>query len=178
MHASHELIASTAATDTFGWAVPRNHKQWSSYTPHFSGARPVVSVGSAPVGPSRLFPHPEHPDDALLVIDLNSGRHDREVTTRARARLPSSRPCGARCCRPDVGAKKNGVQDPETSAASQSAQQVRTTTAQSINGYDAYFGTYTINVRLHKVTHHLEGALVSSDIGKNFTGASGLPAIS
>jgi hypothetical protein len=28
--------------------------------------------------------------------------------------------------------------------------------------------TYTINVRLHKVTHHLEGALVSSDIGKDF----------
>jgi hypothetical protein len=30
------------------------------------------------------------------------------------------------------------------------------------------FGAYTINVRLHKITHHLEGALVSSDIGKNF----------
>jgi hypothetical protein len=27
---------------------------------------------------------------------------------------------------------------------------------------------YTINVRLHKVAHHLEGALVSSDISKNF----------
>jgi hypothetical protein len=47
-------------------------------------------------------------------------------------------------------------------------QRVRTTTAQSIDGHDAYFGTYTINVRLHKVTHHLEGALVSSDIAKNF----------
>ena len=65
--------------------------------------------------------------------------------------------------------KKKSNRAPETSAASQAAQRVRTTTAQSINGYDAYFGTYTINVRLHKVTHHLEGALVSSDIGKNVT---------
>jgi hypothetical protein len=82
-------------------------------------------------------------------------------------------PAGWRCKK-----QMSPIAAPETSAASQAAQRVRTTTAQSIDGYDAYFGTFTINVRLHKVTHHLEGALVSSDIGKNFTGASGLPAIS
>ena len=67
-----------------------------------------------------------------------------------------------------VQKKRSPIAPPETSAASQAARRVRTTTARSISGYNAYFRTYTINVRLHKVTHHLEGALVSSGIGKNF----------
>src|SRR5215471_4822963 len=29
--------------------------------------------------------------------------------------------------------------------------------SQSVNGYDAYFGTYTIDPAIHTVTHHLEG---------------------
>ena len=37
----------------------------------------------------------------------------------------------------------------------------------TINGYDAYFGTYTI--RGDTVTHHLEGALSASDVGKDLT---------
>jgi hypothetical protein len=32
-------------------------------------------------------------------------------------------------------------------------------TAQTILGYDAYFGTYTVNAKEHVVTHHLESAL-------------------
>jgi hypothetical protein len=39
--------------------------------------------------------------------------------------------------------------------------------SQSVNGYDAYFGTYTIDETSHTVTHHLEGALAASDVGKN-----------
>ena len=39
--------------------------------------------------------------------------------------------------------------------------------SQSANGYDAYFGTYTIDETSHTVTHHLEGALVAADVGKN-----------
>jgi hypothetical protein len=39
--------------------------------------------------------------------------------------------------------------------------------SQSVNGYDAYFGTYTIEETRHTVTHHLEGALVVADVGKN-----------
>jgi hypothetical protein len=39
--------------------------------------------------------------------------------------------------------------------------------SQSVNGYDAYFGTYTIDETRHTVTHHLEGALVAADVGKN-----------
>jgi hypothetical protein len=39
--------------------------------------------------------------------------------------------------------------------------------SQSINGYDAYFGTYTVDETSHTVTHHLEGALAAADVGKN-----------
>ena len=39
--------------------------------------------------------------------------------------------------------------------------------SQSVNGYDAYFGTYTIDETNHTVTHHLEGALAAADVGKN-----------
>ena len=40
-------------------------------------------------------------------------------------------------------------------------------TAQTILGYDAYFGTYTVNAKEHVVTHHLESALFPGDIGKD-----------
>jgi hypothetical protein len=39
--------------------------------------------------------------------------------------------------------------------------------SQSVNGYDAYFGRYTIDEASHTVTHHLEGALAATDVGKN-----------
>ena len=40
-------------------------------------------------------------------------------------------------------------------------------TAQTVLGYDAYFGTYSINARDGIVTHHLEAALWPGDIGKD-----------
>ena len=40
-------------------------------------------------------------------------------------------------------------------------------TAQTILGYDAYFGTYRINEKEGIVTHHLEAALFPGDIGKD-----------
>jgi hypothetical protein len=40
-------------------------------------------------------------------------------------------------------------------------------TAQTILGYDAYFGTYKINETDGTVIHHLEAALFPGDIGKN-----------
>jgi len=40
-------------------------------------------------------------------------------------------------------------------------------TAQTILGYDAYFGTYRINEHDGTVTHHLEAALFPGDIGKD-----------
>jgi hypothetical protein len=40
-------------------------------------------------------------------------------------------------------------------------------TAQTVIGYDAYFGTYKINERDGIVTHHLEAALWPGDVGKD-----------
>jgi hypothetical protein len=40
-------------------------------------------------------------------------------------------------------------------------------TAQTILGYDAYFGTYKIDEQAGIVTHHLEAALFPGDIGKD-----------
>lgn len=40
-------------------------------------------------------------------------------------------------------------------------------TAQTILGYDAYFGTYKIDEEAGVVTHHLEAALWPGDVGKN-----------
>lgn len=49
------------------------------------------------------------------------------------------------------------------------AEQVKGTndTAQTILGYDAYFGTYTVDVNAGVVTHHLDSALFPGDIGKD-----------
>jgi hypothetical protein len=49
------------------------------------------------------------------------------------------------------------------------AEKVRGTsdTAQTIIGYDAYFGTYTLDVRAGVITHHLESAIFPGDIGKD-----------
>jgi hypothetical protein len=49
------------------------------------------------------------------------------------------------------------------------AQNVKGTndTAQTILGYDAYFGTYTLDAGNGIVTHHLESALFPGDIGKD-----------
>lgn len=40
-------------------------------------------------------------------------------------------------------------------------------TAQTVLGYDAYFGTYTLNEKDGIVTHHLEAAIWPGDIGKS-----------
>jgi hypothetical protein len=37
----------------------------------------------------------------------------------------------------------------------------------SADGYDAYFGTYSVDLAARTVTHHLVGALVPGDVGKS-----------
>lgn len=39
----------------------------------------------------------------------------------------------------------------------------------SANGYESYFGTFDVNETAHSVTHHVQGALVRSLIGKDLT---------
>ena len=36
-------------------------------------------------------------------------------------------------------------------------------------GYEAYYGTYDVDAKAHTVTHHVEGALVRTLIGKDLT---------
>ena len=40
-------------------------------------------------------------------------------------------------------------------------------TSQPVLGYDAYFGTYTVDEKAGVVTHHLDSALFPGDIGKS-----------
>jgi Lipocalin-like domain len=40
-------------------------------------------------------------------------------------------------------------------------------TAQTVIGYDAYFGTYTLDIEKGIVTHHLEGAIFPDDVSKS-----------
>jgi hypothetical protein len=51
------------------------------------------------------------------------------------------------------------------------AQKVKGTpdTAQTILGYDAYFGTYTVDAKQGIVVHHLDSALFPGDIGKSIS---------
>lgn len=37
----------------------------------------------------------------------------------------------------------------------------------SADGYDAYFGTYSVDLAAHTITHHLVGALLPRDVGKS-----------
>jgi len=58
------------------------------------------------------------------------------------------------------------------------AQKVKRTpdNEQTILGYEAYFGTYTVDPKRGVVTHHLESALFPGDIGKVSSAASRCPA--
>jgi len=51
----------------------------------------------------------------------------------------------------------------------QEAAKIRGTndTAQTVLGYDAYFGTFTVNEKEGFVVHHLESALFPGDVGKD-----------
>ncbi|MDQ6828174.1 MAG: lipocalin-like domain-containing protein, partial [Gemmatimonadota bacterium] len=51
-------------------------------------------------------------------------------------------------------------QSPSTAASNNSA---------AINGYDAYFGTYVVDIRSHTVTHHFIAALNPTDVGREVT---------
>jgi hypothetical protein len=45
--------------------------------------------------------------------------------------------------------------------------QAGTSNTGSADGYDAYFGTYSVDLEARTVTHHLVGALLPRDVGKS-----------
>jgi Lipocalin-like domain len=67
--------------------------------------------------------------------------------------------------------------------ACRDALQVKGTadTAQTVLGYDAYFGTYTVDAKAGAVTHYLESALFPGDIGgdirRRFSASAGTVTI-
>ncbi len=64
--------------------------------------------------------------------------------------------------------RKNRTMDIFTQECNQAAQiKGRPDTAQTVLGYDAYFGTYTIDEATRTVTHHLDFAIFPDDIGKD-----------
>ena len=58
---------------------------------------------------------------------------------------------------------------PSRSGTAAGPAQSGTSNSGSVDGYDAYFGTYTLDVESHSVTHHLVGALLPGDVGKSLT---------
>jgi len=112
------------------------------------------SSGSAGhlVGTWRLVSRVVTLEDGTAVQDAGLGK-----TPSGYLIYDSSGHVAAQLMRPDRRMAINcGTPDP---APSQNSQ--------SVNGYDAYFGTYAIDETKHTVTHHLEGALSAADVGKN-----------
>jgi hypothetical protein len=86
---------------------------------------------------------------------------------------------------PGLGADPLGflVYDQEGHVAAQLMRRLRSETAGSprvssqsspnnsgaTDGYDAYFGTYAVDLATHTVTHHLIAALAPGDVGKKLT---------
>lgn len=55
------------------------------------------------------------------------------------------------------------------SAPAPAAQTVGANNSAPTNGYDAYFGTYSVDPAAHTVTHRLVGAISPGDVGKSVT---------
>jgi hypothetical protein len=54
-------------------------------------------------------------------------------------------------------------------AISEASTSEETKNARVVLGYDAYFGSFTVDEAAGTVTHHVEGSLFPEDLGKDFT---------
>ena len=61
------------------------------------------------------------------------------------------------------------IDPPRTSASSPSSSVRPKNNTDTSSGYDAYFGTYTVDFVKHTITHHIEGALSPGDVGRSVT---------
>jgi Lipocalin-like domain len=112
----------------------------------------ISSGGKQLVGTWRLISRVVTLEDGTAVQDPGLGK-----TPSGYLIYDSSGHMAAQLMRPD----RPMASDCGTSGTAPSEN------SQSVNGYDAYFGTYTIDEASHTVTHHLEGALAAADVGKN-----------
>ena len=53
-------------------------------------------------------------------------------------------------------------------AMTEPADPAQASNARIVLGYDAYFGTFTVDEGAGTVTHHIEGSLFPEDLGKDF----------
>ncbi len=51
----------------------------------------------------------------------------------------------------------------------QTPQSAEHNNSAAIGGYDAYFGTYVVDIQAHTVTHHFNAALNPADVGREVT---------
>jgi hypothetical protein len=112
----------------------------------------VVGGREQLVGTWRLISRVVRSEDGTAVQDLSLGK-----TPLGYLIYDSSGHMAAQLMRPD---RPMAIDCGATSTAPSE-------NSQSVNGYDAYFGTYSIDPTNHTVTHHLEGALAAADVGKN-----------
>lgn len=128
---------------------------WGSTPRGNSHSRPQADISGGAgqlVGTWRLVSRVVTLEDGTAVQDAGLGK-----TPSGYLIYDSSGHVAAQLMRPDRPmAIDCGTSDPAPRENSQ-----------SVNGYDAYFGTYTIDETKHTVTHHLEGALSAADVGKN-----------
>jgi hypothetical protein len=119
---------------------------------HTTSPGDISSGGGQLVGTWRLISRVVKLEDGTAVQDPGLGK-----TPTGYLIYDSSGHMAAQLMRPDrPTAIDCGTSGPAPSDNSQ-----------SVNGYDAYFGRYTIDETSHTVTHHLEGGLAAADVGKN-----------
>ncbi len=64
---------------------------------------------------------------------------------------------------------RDGHMAVQIQSADQSARSAAGPIQYAQGGYEAYFGTYTVDEKSGTVTHHVEGALVKTLVGKQLT---------
>ena len=139
------LIAASAVSTAVSWST-----QQRSARTVLQGA--ISSSGGQLVGTWKLISR---------VVRLEDGTAVQEglgTTPKGYLIYDASGHMAVQLLRPD----RPTAIDCSTSGSAQSDN-----SPQLLNGYEAYFGTYTIDETNHTVTHHLEGALAAADVGRN-----------
>jgi hypothetical protein len=77
-------------------------------------------------------------------------------------------PLGRLCYDASGGVMLQMMRMGRTAAIGQPANPEDATNPRVVLGYDAYFGTYTVNEAQGTVTHHVQASLFPEDLGKDF----------
>jgi hypothetical protein len=127
----------------------------------------IVAIALQVVGSQSSAPAAQTPRELLVGSWMLVSREDRAVD-------------GSHVPEPTLGSDPLGflVYDEHGNMAVQLMRRSRdagagspapagTSNTGSADGYDAYFGSYSVDLKAHTVTHHLVGALLPLDVGKS-----------